>query len=216
MRFFATLRMTLLGLLEVLPDQPVLSPARAREAVVQATAAFAYPPYLPGRHAGHKRIIFHIIGHNGARGNQSATPYRMTTHYRAIRAQRCALAHARTRVNSVHREVRPRSIYIRKDTGRTTENIVLYLNALIHGDVVLDPHTIPYPDIVRDVDVLSQRTVPADDGSPLNVTKMPNLRSLADAYAIVDIRTMMNEIIRHPRFFKYSRGIIRPGYAVKS
>jgi hypothetical protein len=122
----------------------------------------------------------------------------MTAHNRAIRAQRCALAHARTRKNSVHREVRPRSIYIRENTGRSTEDIILYFDALIDGNIVLDADTIPNADIVAHIHILPQGTVRADDSSALDMTKMPNLRSRADAYAIVDIRAFMNEKVRHP------------------
>ena len=45
--------MTLFGLFEVFPDKPVLSPARASEALIQTMTALTYPPYLPGRNTGH-------------------------------------------------------------------------------------------------------------------------------------------------------------------
>ena len=190
--------MTLFGLLEVLPDQPVLSAAGADQAVIQPAAALADPTDLPGRNTGHQGIIFYVFSHNSTGGDQCASPYRMTAHYRAIRAQRCAFAHARTRINSVHREVRPRSIYIRENTGRPTEDIVLYFDALIDGNIVLDADTIPNVDIVAHIHILPQGTVRSDDSSTLDMTEMPNLRSCADAYAIVDIRAFMNEKVRHP------------------
>ena len=121
----------------------------------------------------------------------------MTAHYRAIRAERCAFAHARTRVNSMHREVRPRSIYIRKNTGRAAEDIVLNLNTLVDGDVVLDADTIPDPDIVRHIDVLSQRTVPADDRSLLDMAEMPNFRPGADLDAVIHVTALVNEKVLH-------------------
>ena len=117
--------MTLFGFLEVFPDQPVLSPARASKAIVKTTTTLAHPPYLPGWHTGHQGIILYVFRHNGSGSDQSAPPYRMTAHNRAIRAEGSSLTHARTRVNAVYREVRPRSIYIREYAGRSTEDVIL-------------------------------------------------------------------------------------------
>lgn len=129
----------------------------------------------------------------------------MTAHNRAIRAQRCALAHARTRINPVHREVRPRSIYIRENTGRPTEDIVLYFDALIDGNIVLDADTIPNMDIVAHIHILAQGTVRSDDSTTLDMTEMPNLRSGADLDAVINVATLVNVIISHssvsPRSF---------------
>ena len=126
----------------------------------------------------------------------------MAAHHGAIGSQGSSFTHARTRVNTVHGKVRSRRIHVGEHARRAAENVVLQLDALIDGDVVLDPDTIPYPDVVPNVDILPQGTVPADDGSLLNMTEMPNLRSFADDYAIVDIRAFMNEKVRHPSFFQ--------------
>ena len=194
--------MTLFGLLEVLPDQPVLSPTRASEAFVQTAATLAHPPYLPGRHAGHQSIILYVPCHHGSGCDHGATPYRMAADHRAVRAQGRALAYARTRVNAMHRKVRPWRSHIREYARRATENIVFQFYSFVDGYVVLDSDTVPYPDVVRHVDILPQRTVPPDDGSLLNVTKMPDLRSLADGYSIVDIRAFMNEEVGHNTLFQ--------------
>ncbi len=191
------LGMTLFGFLEVFPDQPVLPSTLASETVVQTTAALAHPPYLPGRNAGHQGVIFHILGHNGTGGDQGAAPYRMTAHYRAIRAQRCALAHARTRVNSVHREVRPRSIYIREYAGRTTEDIVFDFDALVYGNIVLDADTIPDVDIVTHIHILTQGTVRSDNSPTLNMTEMPNFSSGADLDTVIHVTALVNEKVLH-------------------
>lgn len=159
MRFFrrphGLLRIKSHSFLEVLPNQPVLSPTRACETVIQTTTTLAHPPYLPGRYTGHQSIILYVFRHNGTGGNQGATSYRMTAHYRAIRTEGGSLAYARTRVNSVHREVRPRSIYIRKNAGRATEDIIFKLNAFVDGYIVLDPDTIPNADIVANIHILA-------------------------------------------------------------
>ena len=191
--------MTLFGFLEVLPDQPVLSPARAFKAIVQTTTALAYPPYLPGRHTGHQGIIFYVFRHNGPGSDQSAPPYRMTAHNRAIRAEGGSLTHARTRVNSMYREIRPRGTHVREYARRTAEYVVLQFYAFVDGYVVLDTDAISDSDVVRDIDILSQRTIAPNDGTFLNVAEMPDLRSCADGHAIVDITAFMNEEVLHSR-----------------
>ena len=160
-------------------------------------AALAHPPYLPGRNTGHQGVIFHIFGHHGTGGDQGAASYRVTAHYRAIRAERCAFAHARTRVNSVHREVRPRSIHIRKYAGRTAEDIVFYLDALVNGNIVLDTDPIAHADVVTNVHILAQGTVRSDDSPFLNMAEMPNFRSGADLDAVIHVTALVNKIVLH-------------------
>ena len=189
-----------LGLLEVFPDQPILSPARAGEAFIQSMAALAHPPYLPGRHAGHQSIILYVPCHHGSGGDHGAASNRMATDNRAVRAQGRALAYARTRIYAMHRKVRPGRAHVREYARRTTKNIVFQLYAFVDGYIVLDTDTVSDPDVVRYIDILSQRTVTPDDGSLLNMTKMPNFRSRADGYAIVDVRTFMDEKVRHISF----------------
>ena len=208
--------MTLLGFLEVFPDQPVLSPARAYETVVQTTTTLAYPPYLPGRHPGHQSIIFYVFRHNGAGGDQSAAPYRMTAHYRAIRTEGGSLAHARTRVNSVHREMRPRSIYICKNAGRATEDIVFNLNAFVDGYIVLDPDTIPNANVVPNIHILTQGTILSDDSPLLDMAEMPNFRPDANLDAFIHVTAFVNEKVLHcptlHRFYPIIAEAIHLGY----
>ena len=104
----------------------------------------------------------------------------MTAHYRAIRTEGGSLAHARMRVNSVHREVRPWSIYIRKNTGRATEDIVLKLNAFVDGNIVLDSDTIPNADIVTNIHILAEGTILSNNSPSLDMAEMPNFCSGAN------------------------------------
>ena len=205
-----------LDLFEVLPDEPVLSPARADETVIQAMTALAHPPYLPGRDAGHQSVIFHILGHYGSGGDQGAPSYRMTAHYRAIRAERCAFAHARTRVNSVHREVRPRSIYIREYAGRTAEDIVFDLHALVDRNIVLNPDTIANASVITYIHILAQGTVRSNDSSLLDMAEMPNFRSGANLYAVIHIAAFVNEKVLHLpvllSFYPIIAEVEGPGY----
>lgn len=208
--------MTLFGLLEVLPDQPVLSAAGASQAVIQPAAALADPSDLPGRNTGHQGIIFYVFRHHGSGGNQGAAPYRVTAHYRAIRAQRCALAHARTRINSVHREVRPRSIYIRENTRRAAEDMILDLDTFVDGNVILDTDTVADADVVAHIHILAQRTVRSDHSPPLDVAEMPNFRPGANLDAVIHVAAFVNEkfflhsspVLPFPILSNHSRGIL--------
>ena len=163
MRFFrrphGLLRMTLLGLLEVFPDQPVLSPARACEGAVQTTATFAHPPYLPGRNPGHQSIIFHVPCHHGSGGDQRRAADRMAANDGAVGSQGSSLAYERARVRAMHRKMRPRSTHVREYARRATKHVILQFYAFVDGYVVLDTDAVSDPDVVRDIDILSQRTV---------------------------------------------------------
>ena len=177
--------------------KPVAASANAGEALIKFLPALAHPPDLLGRYAGHQSIILDILGHNGTGGYQGATPYRMAAHYRAIRTEGGSLAHARTRVNSVHREVRPRSIYIRKNAGRATEDIVFKLNAFVDGNIVLDPDTIPNADIIANIHILSQGTILSDDSPALDMAEMPNFRSSANQDAVIHVTALVNKKVLH-------------------
>ena len=137
----------------------------------------------------------------------------MSAHYCAIRTEGGSLAHARTRVNSVHREVRPRGIYIRKNTGRATEDIVFEFNAFVNGNIVLDPDTIPNVDIVTNIHILAQGTILTNNSPALDMAEMPNLRSGANLDAVIHVTALVNEKVLHcptsPSFLSnHSRGNI--------
>ena len=141
----------------------------------------------------------------------------MTAHYRAIRAEGSPLAHARTRVNSVHREVRPRSIYIRENTGRTTEDIVFKFNAFVDGNIVLDPDTIPNADIVTNIHILAQGTILTYDSPALDMAEMPNFRTGANLDAVIHVTALVDEKVLHcPTSIEFIYPIIAealyPGY----
>ena len=50
------------------------------------------PANLSGRYTGNKRKIRHIAGDDGARGNESVPPDRVSTNDDALRSQRRTLA----------------------------------------------------------------------------------------------------------------------------
>ena len=142
----------------------------------------------------------------------------MSAHYCAIRTEGGSLAHARTRVNSEHREVRPRSIYIRENAGRPTEDIVFEINAFVDGNIVLDPDTIPNVDIVANIHILAQGTIRSDHSPPLDVAEMPYFRPGADLDAVIHVAALVNEkvFLHSPvspfRFYPSIAGADYPGY----
>ena len=74
-----------------------------------------------------------------------------------------------------------------KDAGGTAENVVLKLNALVKRDVVLHLDIAADFYVVGYVDVLSERTVFADNSAFLNVAEVPYLCALADLNAVVNV-----------------------------
>ena len=189
--------MTLFSFLEVFPNQPVLSSARACKAVVQTTTTLAHPPYLPGRNTSHQSIIFYVPCHHGSSGDQRRAANRMAANNGAVSSERSSLAYERARVRAMHRKMRPRGTHVREYARRAAEYVILQLYAFVNGYVVLDTDAVSDPDVVRDIDILSQRTVASNDGSFLNVAEMPDLRSCADGHAIVDITAFVNEVVLH-------------------
>ena len=123
----------------------------------------------------------------------------MAANNSAVGSEGSSLTHARTRVNSMHREMRPWGTHVREYARRAAEYVILQLYAFVDGYVVLDTDAVSDPDVVRDIDILSQRTIAPDDGSFLNVAEMPDFRSRADGHAIVDITAFMNEEVLHSR-----------------
>lgn len=185
-------------LLERVPDKSVATPATADEIeVAEAFAALAYPTYLTGRNPSHQSVVLYVSGHHRASAYQGAAADGMAAHDRAVRAERCAFAHARTRVNPVHREVRPRGIHVSEHTGRSAEYVVIQLNALVYRDVVLDADTVAYTDITAYVDVLSERAVRSDLRTFLDMTEMPYLGTGAYLDSVIDVAALVNVIVLH-------------------
>ncbi len=121
----------------------------------------------------------------------------MTAHYRAVRAERCAFAHARTRVNPVHREVRPRGVHVGEHAGWTAEDIVFQLYAFVNGNIVLDAYTIANAYAGADIDVLSQGAIFPDYGTLLDVAEMPYPGTGANGYILIDVTALVYEKVLH-------------------
>ena len=185
-------------LLERVPDKSVTTPAAAGEVeAAKAFAALADPAYLTGRNTGHQSIVLNVSGHHRAGTYQGAAADGMAAHYRAVRAERCAFAHARTRVNPVHREVRPRGVHVGEHAGRSAEYVVLQLYPLVYRDIVLDTDAVAYADVAAYVDVLSERAVRSDHGTLLDMAEMPYLGTGTYLDSVIDVAALVNVIVLH-------------------
>ena len=192
---------------EVLSLQPVSPPAGAGESgFAKAFAAFADPAYLTCRNSGHQSVVLYIGGHHGAGAYHGAAADGMTAHYRAVRTEGRALAHARTRVNPVHRKVRPRGVYVGEHAGWTAEDIVFQLDTFVNGNIVLDAYAIAYAYAGTDIDVLSQGAILPNHGTLLNVAEMPYSGTGANRYILIDVTALMYKPVLH-YLSKCSRGV---------
>ena len=182
---------------EGIPLKPVVAAAGAGQGSVQNLATFADPADLAGRNADHQGEILHVPCHHCPGGDQRRTAYRMAAYDGAVGSEGSSLAHERARVNTVYREMRPGCDHIREHAGRAAENIVFQFHAFVHGDVVLEPATVADPHIVADIDILTERTVPSDNSSPLDMAEVPYLRVGADGDSLIDIAAFVNEKLPH-------------------
>jgi len=121
----------------------------------------------------------------------------MTTNDGAVGAKGGSLADERLGIDTMNREVGTGRSDIGEDAGGAAEDIVLYLYSLIDRDIVLDADSIADAHVVADVDILPQRAVPAKAGTALDVAEMPDLRTLAYLYIVVDVARRMYIITFH-------------------
>ena len=81
---------------------------------------------------------------------------------------------------------------IGKHTGRTAEDVVFKLYALVDGNVVLDANAITDFDVITDIHILPKRAVLANDGTALHMAEMPNLGAFTYRDIVIDIAGWMN------------------------
>ena len=112
-----------------------------------------------------------------------------------VSAYRCSLADEGLKVKfgATLRVLAARSVDVREHHGRATEYVILKLNALVHGDVVLDLYVVADLYIVPDVDVLTKRAVAADLSVLVHVAKVPDFCSLTDLDVVVYKARIVNE-----------------------
>lgn len=87
-----------------------------------------------------------------------------------------------------------RGKYIGEYARRSAEYVVFQFNAFIDRYIVLYPDPVSYPDIVPDIDILSERAVLADGRTFLDMAEMPDAGAFAYPDPFIGIARLMYEI----------------------
>ena len=192
--------------LEVILRESVLASAGAGEAFGKPFPALADPADLTGGDPGHQSVILYVAGDNGTCRYEGAAADGVAADNRAVGPQRRALAHARTRIHSVHGKVCAWRIHVGEHARGAAENVVLQFNALVHRYIVLYTDTVSYANVVANVHVLPQRAVRTYYGTFLDMAEVPYLGAGAYAGAVVNIAALVYEPVLHYSTSMLSRG----------
>ena len=93
--------------------------------------------------------------------------------------------------------MRPRGVDVGEHTTGTAEHVILYLDAFVNRNVVLDTDPVAYLDIVADVDILAKRATLTDHGTRLDMSEMPYLGAFAYRDIVIDIAAFVYIIVAH-------------------
>ena len=130
-----------------------------------------------------------VRGHHGAGADHCPLPYLVAAHDGSISTDGGTGPHGRLEVvGGALGVLRARGEVVREDAGRSAEDPVAELDALVDGDVVLDLHAVPDDDAVGDVHVLAEAATLANPSVGLNVAEMPHLGTVANSGTLVDDR----------------------------
>lgn len=168
-------------------DEPVATTTRAREGVSKSLATLTYPSQLACGDADDESMVRHIGCNHRTGAHHGMSPYRVATDDGAVGSQRGSATDESACILSMYREVGPRRQHIGEDTAGTEEHIVLYLNAFIDRNIVLDAYSVANPHIVAHIDVLAKRTVLPYRGTRLDMTEMPYFGAVAYCDVIVNV-----------------------------
>lgn len=152
--------------------------------VRQLVCVPAHPPCLPGRVAGHQRVIGHGPGHHTAGGNEAVPSKFNTTDNRRVCAHGGSAAQQRLLVDLLSVDLRARIAHVGQHAARTQEHIVLDSTSGVDRHVVLDLDVVSDRHIITHVYILPECAAAADARAGLDVAKVPDAR----AFAYVDGR----------------------------
>ena len=96
--------------------------------------------------------------------------------------------------------------HIGKHATRSTEHIVLNLNAFVDGDVVLYTHMVANLHIVAHIYVLSERAAFTYHCTRLDMAEMPNLCPFANAHVVVNVTAFVYLIVIHSNLLYFMFG----------
>ena len=182
---------------EVITIKVVSAATGAAEGVVKTLATFTDPAELTGGDSDHQGVILDILGDDRAAADKGTFADGMTTDDGAVGSEGGTFSDERPSIGTVNGEVGTGRGDVSKDAGGAAEHVVLYLYTFIDRDIVLDADPIADVHIVANVDILTQRAVPAETGTALDMAEMPDLRSLTDFHIIIDITRRMYVKVLH-------------------
>lgn len=166
----------------------VAAAAGADEGVVEAGATFADPADAAGGDASHEGVVGNILCDDGTGSDKGTATDGMTANNCAVGTERGSFTDERLGIDAMYGEVGARRGDVREDTGRTAEDIILYLHTVIDRHVVLDTNTVADANLACYIDVLTKGTVLPYHSTTLHMAKMPNLRMGTYHGTFVDIR----------------------------
>src|SRR5262245_49303509 len=167
--------------------RPTISAYAARP-WADASAAAANPRGAPGRHARHHRMRDDVARDDCARSHERVLADAHTAHDGRVRADGDAPAHQRRLHLRLSVHGCARVAHVGKHGGRPDKDAVLQHDAVVDGDVVLNPAPVSDHGGRGDEYVLTQHAARADARARHHVAEMPDLAARTDPRAGVDDR----------------------------
>ena len=90
---------------------------------------------------------------------------------------------------------------IGENTTGATEDIVLYLNTFVNGNIVLDADTIAYADIVAYVHILAKGAIAPNMSTFLNMAEVPYLGSFTYDDIFVNVTAFVYKVFIHDALY---------------
>src|ERR1700693_3550194 len=170
----------------MVPATAVSTPYLRFGHVTQADSAVAYPTALCSGNTDHQSVVRYVLGHHSSSGNEAVLPKCYSADDGCISPNGSASLDERLAVLMLAAHVAARIDHVRKDHGRSAEDIILQFYSGINGDVILDLHVVANFDAWADDNVLTKIAFLAQLRAAHDVREMPDLRTIANLAACVD------------------------------
>lgn len=177
----------------------------------QEGATFAGPSVKSGWITVDNTVSRDIPGDDRACPDQCMTSDCVSADDGGVCSDACSLPHSRhcEIAGRIARKCATRRQHIGENHRWPTEDIVFQRYTLVHGNVVLYLHAITNANARPDDNILADSTVFADPCALQNMREMPDHSTIADVYALIDIRRLMHKklvlhVSRHSESLHYA------------
>lgn len=144
--------------------------------IVQLFPAFAHPPALAGRVAGHEGVVGNVFGDHSACADEGVTPDGVAADDCAVGAKGCSFFY-QCWSHLIHfADFRSWVDDVGKNHRWAAEDTIFEDDTFINADVVLDFAFVAYFGIGADDDVLADVAVFTDLGTGEDVGEVPDFR----------------------------------------